>query len=187
MRIRPLFTALICSLAAACATPMAEQQPSLTNIQLLRTGDLPSFALGAFELGPGLPARMDRSISIRADSVTAPGDGSFAHYLRQTLETELRGAGKLDPAANTIISGQLTQSHVSTGTPARGTLGAHFRVERNGQMLYDRELAVSDQWESNFIGAIAIPMAMDRYTALYQRLVTELLSDDAFRAAVRQP
>jgi hypothetical protein len=185
MRARTLLTALLCALASACVTPMADQQPSLTNIQLLRTGEMPSFALGDFALAPGLPTRMDRSISIRADSVTAPGDGSFSHYLRQTLETELRAAGKLDPASATIISAQLTQSHVSTGTPANGTLGARFHVERHGQTLFDREVVVGDQWESNFIGAVAIPMAMDRYTALYQRLVTQLLSDDEFRAAVR--
>lgn len=187
MSTRSILTALLCLFAVGCATPpMAEQQPTLANIQLARGAEMPMFSLGDFGLAPGKPAGMDRSITIRASTLSAPG-GSFAQYLRQTLETELRGAGKLDAAAPTTISGQLTRSEIATNPPtARGTLAARFIATRNGQVIYDRELTVSEDWGSSFIGAVAIPLAMDRYTALYPELVTALLSDPEFRTAVRQ-
>lgn len=185
MKVTWLAPAALFLLVMGCTTAMAPQSPTLTNIQLLRAADVPTLSLGEFVLAPGLPARMDRSISIRADSVTAPGDGSFAHYLRQTLETELRGAGKLDSSAPTTIAAQLTQSRVTTALPrAEAILGARFMVTRNGTLIYEKELTVTDAWESNFIGAIAIPQAADRYTALYADLATALLSDTEFRAAV---
>jgi len=184
MRVRLSLAGALC--ACACATPMAEQHPTLANIQLLRTAEMPSFALGDFHLAPGLPARIDHSVSVRADSLTAPGDGSFAHYLRSTLETELRGAGKLDPASSIAINGELTQSAIGSDPSAgHGLLGARFRVVRGDHVLYEKELIATDTWPSDWIGAVAIPLAEDRYTALYPKLVTNLLSDPEFRAAVR--
>jgi hypothetical protein len=187
MFFRAGFLVALSALLAACTTTMAAQQPTLRNIQALRAPEIPALSLGAFELAPGLPARMDRSISIRADSVKAPGDGSFSHYLRQTFETELRAAGKLDESAPTVVSAQLTRSEIGTAlSGSRGELGARFVVTRNGQTLYDRELVVNGEWASSFLGAIAIPEAMDRYTALYQDLVAALLNDPEFHNAVRQ-
>ncbi len=173
--------------ATACALPpMVEQRPTLANLQTLRAKEIPGLAVGDFRLAQGLPARMDHAITIRASSLKAPGAGSFSGYLKQTLETELKGAGKLDAAAASTVRGELTQSQVSTGLPdSRGALAARFTVIRDGKTVYERELVVDKSWSSSFIGAIAIPEAMDRYTALYPDLVNALLTDPAFRAAVQ--
>lgn len=188
MKMRLVIAAAMSLLAIGCATPpMAEQQPTLGNIQLLRGAEMPMLSVGDFALAPGVPAAVDRSIAIRANTLSAPA-GSFSRYLAQTLTTELRGAGKLDATAPTVISGQLTRSEITTSPPtARGTVGARFIVTRGGRTIYDSELTASEDWDSSFIGAIAIPAAMDRYTALYPALVTRLLSDPDFRSAVQQP
>jgi len=174
---------------SGCATgPMPELQPTMANLQVLKAANLPALAVGQFALADGLPPSMDRSIAIRAVTMKAPGTGSFAGYLKKALETELWGAGKLNPAAASIIEGELTESRITTGLPeGRAVLGARFRVRRAGQTVYDRELTVQTSWASNFIGAIAIPEAMDRYTSLYPTLVGALLEDATFRAAVRMP
>ncbi|ATQ41022.1 hypothetical protein [Caulobacter mirabilis] len=189
MRVPLLLAAALCLGAGGCAMgPMAVQGATLDNVQAARAATPAPVAVGAFVLAEGLPKAMDRSIAIRAGSVTAPGGGSFAGYLKTTLETELTAAGKLDAASGTTISGELTQSSVATPLPmSRGLVGARFRVTRDGKVLYEKELTASDEWESNFIGAVAIPMAMDRYTALYPKLVGVLLNDPEFRAALRRP
>ncbi len=186
--MRALFAVFAVLLAAACTSlpPLPEHQPTLANVQLLRNPDIPALALGDFALAPGLPARMDRSVSVRAEILRAPGDGSFSNYLRQTLEAELTASGKLDAASGTAISGLLTRSQVETaGDQSTGTLGARFIVTRGGQTLYDREHVVTDAWPSNFIGAIAIPDAMTHYNALYPALVGDLLRNEDFRQSVR--
>ena len=188
--MRMLLAALAALGAAACTTlpPLAEHQPTLANIQLLRNSEIPPLALGEFSPAPSLSERADRALAVRAEIIRAPGDGSFSSYLRQTLEAELRGAGKLDAASGTVISGQLTQSHVNTGgNESEGLLGARFIVSRGGQIVYDREHVVTSQWPSNFIGAIAIPDAMDHYNALYPAIVSDLLRNEEFRRAVRGP
>ncbi len=166
--------------------PLPEHQPTMTNLQLLRSPEVPHLALGEFRLAPGLPERMDRTLQIRAELIRASGDGSFSSYLRQTLEAELTGAGKLDAASGTVISAHLTRSHVETGgNDATGVLGARFVITRGGQTVYDHEHVVNDTWQSDWIGALAIPDATTRYNALYPALVTDLLRNEDFRRAVR--
>lgn len=186
MTLRIAFVAALCSLASACAMPLALHQQTFENVQLLQANDIPQIALGEFKLAAGLPASMDKSLGIRADSVTPPQGLTFSGYLRQVLEAELTGAGKLNPSAPVVISGELTRSEVSTtGSNSAGTLGARFTVTRNGAKAYDKELVVSEQWPSAFFGAEAIPAAMNHYNGFYPKLVTKLLEDAEFRAAVR--
>ena len=165
---------------------MALQQPTLGNIEALRVSGMPSFSLGAFEPAAGKPTAFDRSVVVRASTLHAPGDGSFAHYLRQTLEAQLQGAGKLEASAPTMISAELTRSEVSSSVPtAHGALAARFQVSRGGLAIYDREIAVQTDWDSSIIAAIAVPDATDHYTALYPKLVSALLTDQGFQSAVR--
>lgn len=175
-----------CGLAVACATPLAPQQQTFENVQILQAKDIPQMALGEFKLAAGLPTGMDKSLGIRADSLTPPPGLTFSGYLKQTLEAELTGAGKLNPSAPVIISGDLTQSRVTTtGANSAGILGARFKITRNGATAFDKELVVNEEWPSSFFGAEAIPEAMNHYNGLYAKLVTKLLQDPDFRAAVR--
>lgn len=185
--MRLLALAALALLVVGCATPpMAEHRPTLRNVQALRAAEVPAIELGTFELAPGRPARMDRVIEIRASVLHAPNDGTFSNYLRQTLQTELQAAGKLAADADVVLSAQLTQSAIATSPPdSRGTVAARFVLTRAGSVVFDRELVVNEEWPSSFIGAIAIPQAMDRYTALYPTLVNALLTDPEFRAALR--
>jgi hypothetical protein len=164
---------------------MPAHQPTFENVQLLRGADMPEMALGTFGLAPGVPAGLDKSISIRADSMKPPG-GSFSQYLRQVLEAELSGAGKLNPAATITLSAELTKSEVSSNPPTgKGAVGARFKATRAGTIVFDREMAVSEEWPSEFFGVSAIPEAMNHYNGLYPKLVTKLLSDPDFRIAMK--
>lgn len=186
MKIRITILAAASLLASACAsTQMAPQAASFDSIQQINMPDMPAMGLGAFGLAPGLPAGLDKSITIRASTLKAPG-GTFSGYLRQTLETQLTSAGKLNPSSDVSITAELTKSEVKTSLPnGTATIAAHFHVAKAGTPVFDRELSASDEWPSSFIGAIAIPQGMDRYTALYPKLVTTLLSDAEFRKAVK--
>lgn len=173
-------------LLSACAMPMASHQPSMSNIERLRKPETPKLTVGDFRLEPGKPAAMDRAVNIRGSTLVSPDGKSYALFLKETLATELRAAGKLDTAGAIVVSGLLNESRVdaamSVGT---ASLGAIFIVTRDGREVYRKALRVEATWTSNFIGAVAIPMAMNQYTALYSDLVGKLLDDPDFQAAVR--
>jgi hypothetical protein len=186
MTIRLAILAAACALLSACATPLATHQQTFENVQLLRDDNIPQIALGKFGLASGLPAGMDKSIGIRAGGVTPPQGVTFSGYLKQALEAELSGAGKLNPAAPIVLSGDLTRSTISTlDSMSNGTLGARFYVMRSGAKVFDKELMVTEEWPSAFFGFEAINTATNHYNGFYPKLVTKLLSDPEFKKAVR--
>jgi hypothetical protein len=143
-------------------------------------------AVGSFALAPGKDAGIDKGLDLRSNTVSSPVQGSFAQYLKENLSVELSTAGLLDPASKTVVSGLLTDSLLDASmSQGKGSLGARFSVTRAGAKVYDKELKASSTWESSFVGAIAIPAAVNNYTALYRELVAKLLDDPAFRSAVK--
>jgi len=158
---------------------------SIDNIQKEKASGAGPMAVGEFKLAPGLAADLDKGVSIRSNQVSSPVEGSFAAYLKETLRTDLQAAGLLDPASKTVVSAQLTRSQVDapmdTGT---AKVSARFVVKRDGRTAYDRELSASDSWPSSFVGATAIPAAINHYGSLYRSLVATLFGDKEFIAAV---
>lgn len=170
--------------ATACAMPpLPAPAPTAGNVQLARSSGISPVAVGAFHTTPSLSGH-DQSISVRAGSMAVPG--GFAQYLGDTLTTELRAAGKLDPNAQVVVTGLLTDSHVDSEMPTgHGRLAATFTVTRDGKEVFSKPLTVTAEWPSAFMGAVAIPDAMNNYGALYPKLVAALLTDADFRSAAR--
>lgn len=186
------FTARLFAIACVLFTTgcaqitMGSPKPTMENTQALRSSPLAPAQVGAFTVDAGKPAAMDRSHSLRgANSVQSPIQGSFAQYLRESLVVELDAAGLLRPTAETVITGTLLNSTVD---PAMGTgtaaLQARFVVTRNGQQRYAKELSANAQWESSFMGAVAIPLAAANYEGVYRKLVGQLVNDPDFRRAL---
>lgn len=183
---RLLCAVLVAGAAAltGCAQiKMGAPSPSVDNIQKAKASGMAPAALGEFAPAPGKPAGFDAGLDVRSNTLSSPIDG--AKYLKETLATELKSAGLLDGASTTVIQGQLTQSELAVPvSQASGTLGARFVVVRAGRTVYDKELKVSASWESSFVGAVAIPAAVNEYTSLYRKLVGQLLDDAEFRRAM---
>ena len=140
--------------------------------------------VGAFTKDPKMPANQDKSVVSRSVTVTSPDGKSFAAYLGNVLKADLEGAGKLDPASDREVRGVLTTNELSTGIETgKGALGARFVLTRKGTSVYDKSLVAQEQWDGHFVGAIAIPEAINHYQSLYKELVEKLLSDDEFRKA----
>ena len=171
-------------LLAGCAQTLGSHQASLASLETLRAADVPTMNVGQFSLAPGRETSMDRSVVIRSVVLSSPDDGSFASYLKNTLETDLRAAGKYDPNASLSIAGALSDSHVDSGLSDGGArLAARFALARDGKTVFEKELAVDAAWPSSFVGAIAIPDAINNYSSLYEQLAIKLFQDPDFRAA----
>ena len=174
----------------AAATGCAQIQlgapvPSTDNAQKAKAALAAPVALGEFSLEAGKPAALDTGLNIRSNNVSSPVEGSFAKYLKQTLSVELAAVGLLDPASDRVIHGRLTDSQVDAAmSRGTGSLAARFMVKRAGATVYDKEHRVAADWESSFMGPVAIPAAIGEYTALYRKLVAALLADTAFREAL---
>jgi len=185
--IRPIPAAIgACLLLTACAeAPLPPPQANLDTIQTIRAANLAAMRVGEFTAAPGKPTEMDKSVAVRAGVQPAP-NGSFARYLGDTLATELKAAGRLDESSSLVVTGVVTDTHVDSAMPtAHAWLAARFSLVRGGKTVFDKTLKVDASWDSNFVGAVAIPDAFNHYNGLFDKLAAALLSDPDFQAAAR--
>lgn len=183
---RWLLVALFAQSTVACmSVKMVEPSASIGNLEKLRAANITPAKAGNFTLAPGKPPSMDRGVSGLRGSSLESTYGSFAQQLKNELIVELKSAGLYDDASDVVIEGQLTDSKVDAaiGTGS-GRLAARFMIVHRDKKIYDKELAVESTWDSSFMGAIAIPEAMNQYTALYKKLIGKLFDDLDFRAAL---
>lgn len=186
MIIRGLAAGLLALCLSACGTlPLGSAQPSFENVQALQSGQAGVISVGEFSASPSLAAARNRSVPARGYDVTPPQGASFSDYLKERLKAELAAAGRYDAKAPTTISGVLTLNELDASGTSVGTarLGARFKLVREAHALYDKEIDVDDRWESSFVGATAIPGAVNHYTALYKALLGKLFADEEFRSA----
>lgn len=172
-------------LLSGCVSMAVDELPaSLETLQVLRAADIPALALGSFTVSKGLAAR---SINIRGSTMHPAKGSNFADFLGETFGTELRAAGKLDPSAPLVLSGELTENkageNLSSGT---ASLGATMTLSRGGKPVFSKAYRAETKWKSDFIGAIAIPDAFRNYNALYAALVRQTLSDPEMIAALKR-
>ncbi len=101
------------------------------------------------------------------------------------LIVELKAAGLYDEKSQIEIKAQLTNSQVNAGIKV-GTakLAAIFTVDKADIQVFEKRLSVETQWESSFVGVIAVPEAINQYTSLYNKLVGKLFDDKEFRAVM---
>lgn len=171
--------ALLLGLGGCATVPAPVYQPSVRNTEaLLRQKDTPLGA-GTFSASPGVA---NTKLSVRGNPLQAGGaTGTFSGYLRNALVTELKTAGRYDDHAPLQVDGVLTGNKLEAGIgKGHATVSAHFTVSRTGEKLYDRTLTANQEWDSSFIGAIAVPAAFQNYAGAVQKLIGELVSDPDF-------
>lgn len=185
------FVTLIVAFAlGGCASvKMGRPAASAANVQSLLSADLAPARVGVFVVAPGRHPDLDRKLSgLRGSSLTAH-DGSFARQLGDQVAADLDAAGLRSDASDVVIDGALTDSFVDAAIgKGKGRLAALFKVTRGARVVLEKELAVDATWDSSFVGAIALPAAIDQYGAMYKTLAGRLFGDADFRSALaRQP
>lgn len=186
-QLRLFFLFAGAGLISACGTvEMGKPSASIDNIRLAKSSGIGQISVGPFVPVQGKADELEKPLGIRATQLVAPG-GSFSGYLKEVLETELLAAGLLDSGANLKVEGVLTDRQVDGGMgEGRAALSARFIAKRDGKQVYDRELGVKATWESPFLGAVAIPAAINEFTLLYRKLVGCLLADPEFVSVVKK-
>ncbi|MDR7333483.1 hypothetical protein [Roseateles asaccharophilus] len=78
----------------------------------------------------------------------------------------------------------MVDAAIGTG---KGRLAARIQVKRAGSTLFDKEIVAESSWDSSFVGAIALPAAINQYGALYKTLTGKLFDDADFKRALATP
>ncbi|OOG58368.1 hypothetical protein [Rhodanobacter sp. C03] len=171
---------LLLGLVTGCASIAAPTyQPSVDTTQVLLEHREARLAVGPFVASVGVP---NTGLSVRGNQLSAGGsDGTFSDYLRNALITELKTAGRFDQQSQMRIEGVLANNALDAGAATgSATVAAHFVVTKASVNIYDKTLTVTHTWDSSFMGAIAIPSAVQNYAGAIQKLVFKLVTDPDF-------
>lgn len=176
--------ALLLLLGGCVHTPAPTYAPGNDNLMALRAQPGAKLAVDAFQAAPKVA---NTSLGLRGNSMSGGSDGTYTTYLQQALEAELRNAGRFDAASGTRISGVLLANQLdASGTrTGKASIRARFVVTRDGAVAYDKPLQADHEWESSFMGMVAVPAAMENYVATLQKLIGVLLVDPEFVEATR--
>lgn len=183
VRVRVAIIVVGSALLAACAARAPNYTTSPSSTQALQSAKVQPAKVGEFTADPGAA---NKSIALRASTMEAP-QGSYAAYLADAVKTELDLVKLYSATSGTEISGVLIKNEMNTGlaVTGNGTIQARFVVRRDGVVRYDKTKLAQIEWDSNFIGAIAIPRAQQEYSRLVQKLVGDFFSDPDFVAALK--
>jgi hypothetical protein len=182
------FAALAAVSLAGCANiKLAQPQAAMDNVVALRSADIPAMNAGKFALAPSAKPGIDKRVTVRGSPISVEGGGTFSDHLKATLVSDLKAAGKYDTAAPLVVEGELTDNTLNAaGTKtANALMAVRFRVLRNGQSVYDRRVEQAATWESSFVGMVAIPDAINRYTEQFRLVLLKLYKDPEFLRAVK--
>jgi hypothetical protein len=156
----------------------------VTNTIALREAGLAKVAIGDVAKDPAAKRDVDR-VKARAMTVSS-AYGSYTAYLREALLAEFDHAGLLDSAAAIRIDGVLLKNELAGNLDKEYALvEAELRVTRDGVSAYRATKIARYEWDSAFLGEVAIPRAISNYQAGVQRLIAAFIADPEFVAALR--
>lgn len=168
---------------SGCTMTTVQYQPDFNLVNEAKDSELPPLAVGEFtEASPSV-----NRISVRGSSMVSHFNKSYGAYLKNALEEQLKQSNLWSDSANIVISGTLTKNDLNAAGASIGTadLAAEFIVTRDGSQVYQKAFSVHHEWDSSFVGAIAIPNAQNNYPVTVQKLITQFMTDPEFIAAVK--
>lgn len=178
-------SAILLALTGCAATPIDPPQTSVTAVRAIIAANIPPMKVGPFVAAKSDRVN-DREIRLRAAGIKPPNGSTFSSYMGELITDQLRIVGKHDPRSSLELSGTMVENRANPAIgQASGTLAFEFLLTRRGELVFRKILRADQRWDSSLIGALAIPEAELQYTALYPKLIENLMQDPEFQGAIK--
>ena len=164
---------------SACSIQAPPYNPSIENLQTLKRSSIEPINVGGFS-----DSKKVNNLSIRGSSYNSPFEKSFGKYFQAALVSELKLAKLWDGVSDTVIEGDLLENEVSGSGEANITV--LFKVTRKGKTVFEKKLSAEHEWESSFVGAIAIPAAANNYPKVISKVIGKLFNDRDFISVTKK-
>lgn len=168
---------------SGCTMSTVPYQPDFNLVNDLKDSEIQSVSVGDFSSSE----KSVDSVSVRGSSMVSTYEGSFSEYLEEALKEQLQQSSLLNDDSTVVITGTLLKNafDASGFSIGESDLTANFVVTRDEQEVYNKDHSIHHEWESSFVGAVAIPNAQQNYPIAVQKLITAFLSDPGFIVAVK--
>lgn len=172
-------------LMIGCAGPAPNYAPSIDNVEMLKKSGGGAAKIGVISVKADLVG--GKAMAMRANTMVSPVGESFGDYIAAALRQDLELAKMFNAQSGLEISGVLLRNNIDAGgfSTNAGQIEARFIVKRGDQVRFDKVKRVDHQWDSSFAAAVAIPLAMNNYPVMVQKLISTLVSDPDFVQSLR--
>lgn len=177
-------TILVVMLFSGCSIKSALYKPDFNSINELKTLSIKPMTV---QRGNSQNQKINE-ITLRSAKMVSSYGENFEDYLKISLEEHLMSANLFDKNSNLVITSTLLKNEVETGLVATGTadISANFTLKKDGKLIYDKTHTIHHEWESSFVGAVAIPNAVENYPIAIQKLINKLMTDNEFLIAIQK-
>jgi hypothetical protein len=172
-------------ITSGCSTVAPSYNGSRQNIEVINSiGD---FKIAVDRFTDSDSPDNKKQLSMRGSTATSPYGATYSSYIESAIRQDLSIASKYSDSSRNRISGVLLKNDVdasgfNTGT---GICEVEFSLVNNALVVYKKRIIQNHQWESSFVGAVAIPKATNEYPVMVERLLNQLFSDNEFIKAIR--
>ncbi len=174
---------VLASMLSGCSMMAPNYQPDLELVNEMKDFDLAKMKTGGFS---GDEAQVTK-ISLRGSALNSPYNAKYSDYLKVAVAEQLKQANVWDENSTIVISGELLKNSLNGNGISTGEadIGALFVVTKDEQEVYRKEHLIHHEWPSSFVGAIAIPNAVNAYPVAMQKLMRAFLLDPDLIAALK--
>ena len=174
------------ALLGGCAATAPDYQPDAEAAAALKAGTPGSARVSLINITLGAPGMW--RLQVQDQRLRSPVGWNYGNYLAQALRSELQVGGHYNAWADNEISGTLLDNRFEVDAQRRcnGAMEARFVVSRNGQIRFDKTKSVTTQSTLPPGGDTTAP-AMRTYAAMTRALLSSLMADPEFVAALGDP
>lgn len=173
---------------SGCSTIAPQYSGSRENVEALQSMPPTKLSVGRF-YDDHNPANNEK-LNLRGLNTMSSAYGeTYAGYVEQALRQDLTIADRYSSESSLMITGVLKKNSLDISSSfATGTsiCEVEFSVMQNKNSIYKKTLTQNHEWESSFVGAIAIPKAKEEYTVTVQKIINKLFKDQEFIEAMKK-
>ncbi len=173
---------------SGCSTIAPQYSGSRENVEALQSMPPTKLSVGRF-YDDHNPANNEK-LNLRGLNTMSSAYGeTYAGYVEQALRQDLTIADRYSSESSLMITGVLKKNNLDISSSfATGTsiCEVEFSVMQNKNSIYKKTLTQNHEWESSFVGAIAIPKAKEEYTVTVQKIINKLFKDQEFIEAMKK-
>ncbi|MEQ1661814.1 MAG: hypothetical protein ABL877_03880 [Thiobacillus sp.] len=177
---------ILAATLSGCALNVPSYSPRYEVIDQLKKKSINKLSVGDFQ--PVDPKADVNRITLRG-SPLQPESGTYADYLENALRSDLSEIGVYDPASGTRLDATLLKNDIDVSgfSTATGVISVRLNVSQQSKQVFEKIYMANIQFDSSFVGAVAIPRGQAEYPNLVRTLLQQIYLDSAFIEAVKKP
>jgi hypothetical protein len=182
-----LFYILIISFISGCTLKTAEYSVDNDISNILNEKKLNEISVSS-EINNNLMESNFR-LKLRGIVPIIPSTGgNYPNYIAHALKQQLSQNDLYKENSNTTIKSMLLYNNIDIWGFSIGycTITVNFKVIKNSEIVYNKNLTISHQFPSHFVGNIAITNATVNYPIAVQKLIGKLLTDEDFLEIIKK-